>query len=79
MPLEPIHRSRFRSDPERARKPDRVANAIRGARLGAVLAAAVAIVSLFFGRRWPFDPQYLVIAAFLAPILIALVRPPADD
>ncbi len=79
MPLEPIHRSRFRADPDRPRKPDRVAAAIRGARLGAVLAAAVAIVSLFFGRAWPFDAQYFVVAAFLAPILYALVRPPSGD
>jgi hypothetical protein len=75
VPLEPIHRSRYRADPDRDRKPDRAAAAIRGARLGAILAAAVAVVSLFFGRSWPFDAQYLVIAAFVAPILLALFRP----
>lgn len=74
MPLEPIHRSRYSADPDRDRKPDRVAAAIRGARLGAILAAAIAVVSLFFGRSWPFDAQYLVVAAFVAPILIALFR-----
>jgi hypothetical protein len=42
-----------------------------------VLAAVVAVLTLFLGPgRFPFDPQYLVIVAFLAPILVALVRPP---
>jgi hypothetical protein len=46
-------------------------------RVGAVLAAVVAVLALFLGPgRLPFDAQYLVIVAFLAPILIALVRAP---
>jgi hypothetical protein len=77
VPLEPIHRPRFRREPERTPKPDRVARAASAARVGAVLAAVVAVVALFVGPgRFPFDPQYLVIAAFLAPIVIAWVRPP---
>lgn len=77
MPLEPIHRPRFRREPDRAPKPDRVARAAAAARVGAVLAALVAVAALFVGPRLlPFDPQYLVILAFVAPILLALVRPP---
>lgn len=76
MPPEPLHRSNFRPRPEAPGPRDRVADAIRGARLGAVLAAVVAILALILGgpRRLPFDPGYLVLAAFLAPIALALLR-----
>jgi TRAP-type uncharacterized transport system fused permease subunit len=77
VPLEPLHRPRFRRDPGRPPRPDRFAAAIRAARTGAVLAAIVAVGVLFLGPgALPFDAQYLIVAAFLAPILIALVRPP---
>ncbi len=77
MPREPIHRPRFQREPEHRPKPDRVARAASAARVGAVLAAVVAVAALFVGPgRLPFDPQYLVIVAFLAPILVAALRPP---
>jgi hypothetical protein len=75
--LEPLHRPRFRREPDRPPKPDRLSSAVRAARVGAILAAVVAVGVLFFGRgRLPFDPQFLVILAFVAPILLALARPP---
>jgi hypothetical protein len=75
--MEPLHRPRFRREPDRPPQPDRAASAVRAARVGAVLAAVVAVAVLYFGRgRLPFDPQYLILVAFFAPILIALVRPP---
>ena len=50
---------------------------MRAARTGTVLAAIVAVGVLFLGPgRLPFDPQFLIILAFVAPILLALVRPP---
>lgn len=80
MPLRPIHRSPFSPDRRPPARPDRAAVAIRGARIGAVLAAAVAIALLSLrGSRLltglPFDPQLLVGAAFLLPILIGFLRP----
>lgn len=82
MPLEPIHRSRYVPS-DRPPRPDRAARAIRAARLGAVLAAGVAILTIYLtsyaGLRLPFDSQLLVIAAFVAPILVALLRPPPES
>jgi hypothetical protein len=77
VPLEPIHRPRFQRPPERPPTGDRLSRAVKAVRLGAVLAAVVAVLALFAGPgRLPFDPQYLVILAFVAPVLIALVRRP---
>jgi hypothetical protein len=80
MPLRPIHRSPFSPHRRPPERPDRAAAAIRGARIGAVLAAAVAIALLSLrGSRvlayLPFDPQILVAVAFFGPILVGFLRP----
>jgi hypothetical protein len=83
MPLDPIHRSPFSPNRPPPRRPDRVASAVRGARVGAVLAAIVAILLIYLRgspllARLPFDPQLLVGAAFLVPIVLGLLRPPPE-
>lgn len=80
MPLRPIHRSPFSPDRRPPPRPDRAAAAIRGARVGAVLAAAVAIGLIYLRgseplRRLPFEPELLVALAFFVPVLIGLLRP----
>ena len=80
MPLRPIHRSPFSPDRRPPEAPDRVAAAVRGTRAGAVLAAVVAVL-LFVLRGspallgLPFPPEVLVAVAFLAPVLLGLLRP----
>lgn len=84
MPLDPLHRTPFspsRRPPEPP--PDRLAAAIRGARVGAVLAVVVAILLIYLRglpalQRLPFDPQFLVGVAFLGPILLGFLRPPRN-
>ncbi|MFO0335760.1 MAG: hypothetical protein ACK53C_12190 [Pseudomonadota bacterium] len=78
MPLEPIHHTRYRPEHLRPPPPDPVAVAVKAARIGAVLAALVAMLILSFrealAAALPFDPQVLVLVAFLAPSLVAWVR-----
>ena len=78
MPLEPLHHSRYRPDRLRPLPPDPVASAVKAARVGAVLAALAALLILSFreilATALPFDPQVLVLVAFLAPVVIAWVR-----